>query len=159
MYNVYICIYLVTSPYISVEVNFQWDDEDIHFVLDQHIKLDFYCASSLNQQVRYSPFNTHGTLERKFFVLMNNSPWIWLAPILFHHGNYLHLHVHCIYKVTICWTKKLFYPSDYTYNKVWSTTDNVFLPEKSSHKNIFYSKIIFSKAIFLDFTFNVHVLL
>ena len=26
-----------------------WDDEDVHFVLDQHAKLDFYSASLLKQ--------------------------------------------------------------------------------------------------------------
>jgi hypothetical protein len=29
----------------------QWnDDDDVHFVLDQHAELDFYSASSLKQQ-------------------------------------------------------------------------------------------------------------
>ena len=33
------------------QVNFQWDDDgEVHFVLDQHAELDFYSASSLNQQ-------------------------------------------------------------------------------------------------------------
>ena len=32
------------------QVNFQWDDKEIHFVLDQHAKLDFYSASSLKHQ-------------------------------------------------------------------------------------------------------------
>ena len=31
-------------------VNFQWDDDEVHFVLDQHALLDFYSASSLKQQ-------------------------------------------------------------------------------------------------------------
>ena len=29
---------------------FQWDDDDVRFVLDQHAELDFYSASSLIQQ-------------------------------------------------------------------------------------------------------------
>jgi hypothetical protein len=29
---------------------FQWDDDDVHFVLDQHTEFDFYSASSLTQQ-------------------------------------------------------------------------------------------------------------
>ena len=33
-------------------VNFQWDDDDVRFVLDQHAELDYYSASSLKQQVR-----------------------------------------------------------------------------------------------------------
>ena len=32
------------------EVNFQWDDDEVHFVLDQHAELDFYSSSSLKQQ-------------------------------------------------------------------------------------------------------------
>jgi hypothetical protein len=28
---------------------FQWDDDEVHFVLDQHAELDFYSASSLKQ--------------------------------------------------------------------------------------------------------------
>jgi hypothetical protein len=32
------------------QVNFQWDDCEVRFVLDQHIVLDFYSASSLKQQ-------------------------------------------------------------------------------------------------------------
>jgi hypothetical protein len=32
------------------QVNFQWDDDEVRFVLDQHTELDFYSASSLKQQ-------------------------------------------------------------------------------------------------------------
>ena len=28
---------------------FHWDDDDVHFVQDQHAELDFYSASSLKQ--------------------------------------------------------------------------------------------------------------
>jgi hypothetical protein len=35
---------------LKEQVNFQWDDDEIHFVLDQHAELDFYSASSLKQQ-------------------------------------------------------------------------------------------------------------
>jgi hypothetical protein len=31
-------------------VNFQWDDDEVRFVLDQQAELDLYSASSLNQQ-------------------------------------------------------------------------------------------------------------
>ena len=31
-------------------INFQWDDDEVRFVLDQHAELDFYSASSLKQQ-------------------------------------------------------------------------------------------------------------
>jgi hypothetical protein len=32
------------------QINFQWDDDEVCFVLDQHAELDFYSASSLKQQ-------------------------------------------------------------------------------------------------------------
>jgi len=32
------------------QVNFQWDDDEVRFVLDQHAESDFYSASSLKQQ-------------------------------------------------------------------------------------------------------------
>jgi hypothetical protein len=38
------------SQYCREQVNFQWDDDEVCFVLDQHAELDFYGASSLKQQ-------------------------------------------------------------------------------------------------------------
>jgi hypothetical protein len=32
------------------QVNFQWNDDEVRFNLDQHAELDFYSASSLKQQ-------------------------------------------------------------------------------------------------------------
>jgi hypothetical protein len=32
------------------QVNFQWDDDEVRFLLDQHAELDFYSNSSLKQQ-------------------------------------------------------------------------------------------------------------
>jgi hypothetical protein len=32
------------------QVKFQWDNDEVHFVLDQHPQLDYYSASSLKQQ-------------------------------------------------------------------------------------------------------------
>jgi hypothetical protein len=42
----------VSDPAISwrEQVDFQWDDDEARFVLDQHAELDFYSASSLKQQ-------------------------------------------------------------------------------------------------------------
>jgi hypothetical protein len=31
-------------------INFQWDDNEVRFVLDQQAELNFYAASSLKQQ-------------------------------------------------------------------------------------------------------------
>ena len=36
--------------YHGEQVNFQWDDDEVRFVLDQHAELDFYNAMSLKQQ-------------------------------------------------------------------------------------------------------------
>ena len=37
--------------YIMARTSYiQWNDDDVRFVLDQHAELDFYSASSLNQQ-------------------------------------------------------------------------------------------------------------
>ena len=33
------------------QVSFQWDDNEVRFVLDQHASLDFYSASSLNPRI------------------------------------------------------------------------------------------------------------
>jgi len=39
------------SIYPREQVNFRWNDDEVHFVLDQHAELDFfYGASSLKQQ-------------------------------------------------------------------------------------------------------------
>jgi hypothetical protein len=32
------------------QVHFEWDDDEVRFVLDQHAALDVYSASSLKQQ-------------------------------------------------------------------------------------------------------------
>jgi hypothetical protein len=42
--NSYIC-----QLYHDESVNFQWDDDEVRFVLDQHTYLDFYSANSLKQ--------------------------------------------------------------------------------------------------------------
>jgi hypothetical protein len=39
-----------TMETIEEQVNFQWDDDELCFVLDQHTLFDFYSASSLKQQ-------------------------------------------------------------------------------------------------------------
>jgi hypothetical protein len=44
-------------------------------------------------------------LKTKFLVIMKNSFWIWLAPICFHHGNYL-----LLYHTWFCWTRISYYP-------------------------------------------------
>ena len=43
------------------QVNFQWDNDEIRFLLDQHAGLDFYSGSSLKQQStdrHVAPFGT-----------------------------------------------------------------------------------------------------
>jgi hypothetical protein len=56
-------------------VNFQWDDDEVCFVLNQHAELDFYCASSLKQQFtgRYiTPF--------RHIILIPSQPVFALSP-------------------------------------------------------------------------------
>jgi hypothetical protein len=40
----------VLAMSLREQINFQWDDEEVCFVIDQHVELDFYSASSLKQQ-------------------------------------------------------------------------------------------------------------
>ena len=46
------CFFLSNFPAISwqEQVNLQWNDEDVRFVLDQYSSMDFYCSSSLTKQ-------------------------------------------------------------------------------------------------------------
>jgi len=57
------------------QVNFQWDDDEVRFVLDQHAELDFYSASTLKQQyaVRNVPPLGHS-------ILIPNQPVFALSP-------------------------------------------------------------------------------
>jgi hypothetical protein len=45
------------------QLNFQWDDDEVRFVLDQHSLLDFYNASPLKQQFAWF-------LVNQFLLLM-----------------------------------------------------------------------------------------
>jgi hypothetical protein len=44
------CTHFLFSISWWEQVNFQWNNDEIRFVLDQHVKLDIYSASSLKQQ-------------------------------------------------------------------------------------------------------------
>ena len=46
------------------QVNFQWDDDAVRFVLDQHVELDFWCASWLKQQ----------SVDRHIYICMSLHP-------------------------------------------------------------------------------------
>ena len=41
------------------QINFQRDDDEVCFVLDQHIEFDFYSASSLKQKSDSEPTSLH----------------------------------------------------------------------------------------------------
>jgi hypothetical protein len=43
-------IFLTVALNTINQINFQWDDDEVHFELDQHAELDYYRASSLKQQ-------------------------------------------------------------------------------------------------------------
>ena len=49
LFNAYSAIFQLYSISWREQINFQWDDDEIRFVLDQHPELDFYSVSSLKQ--------------------------------------------------------------------------------------------------------------
>jgi len=53
------------------QVNFQWKDDEVCFVLDKQNKLDFYSASSLKQ---------HTSLHSGHIILIPNQPVFALSP-------------------------------------------------------------------------------
>ena len=57
------------------QVNFQWDDDEVLFVLDQHDWLDFYSASSLKQQTADRQVATLGHI-----ILILSQPVFALSP-------------------------------------------------------------------------------
>jgi hypothetical protein len=57
------------------QVNFQWDDDEVCFLLDQHAELDFYSASSLKQQSACRDVTPLGHI-----ILIPNKPVFALSP-------------------------------------------------------------------------------
>ena len=57
------------------QFSFQWDDDDVRFVLDQQAELDFYSASSLKQQSAGRPVAPLGN-----FILIPSQPVFALSP-------------------------------------------------------------------------------
>jgi hypothetical protein len=58
------------------QVNFQGDnDDEVHFVLDQHAEFDFYSASSLKQQ-----FAGKHIAPLRHIILIPNQPIFTLSP-------------------------------------------------------------------------------
>ena len=56
-------------------MNFQCDDDEIRFVLDQHAALDFYCASTLKQHSADRHVATLGHI-----ILIPTQPVFALSP-------------------------------------------------------------------------------
>jgi hypothetical protein len=54
---------------------FQWDDDEIRFVLDQYAELDFYSASALKQQSVGRHFAPLGHI-----ILILSQPFFALSP-------------------------------------------------------------------------------
>ena len=50
---------------------FQWDDDEIRFVVDQHAELAFDSASLLKQQIPINQFNT------ALFYFQRHMPWVF----------------------------------------------------------------------------------
>jgi len=57
------------------QVNFQWDDNEVCFIFDQHAELDFYSASSLKQQSAGRHIAPLGHI-----ILIPNQPVFALSP-------------------------------------------------------------------------------
>ena len=57
------------------QVNFQWDDDEVCFVLDQQAELDFYSASSLKQQ-----FVGKHVTPLRHIILIPSQPVFALSP-------------------------------------------------------------------------------
>jgi hypothetical protein len=53
------------------QVNFQWHDDEIHFVLDQHAELNFHSASSLKRQLAGLDMSLHS--DTLFWFRANQS--------------------------------------------------------------------------------------
>ncbi len=56
-------------------VNFQWDDDEVRFVLDQHGELDLYSPSSLKQQ-----FVGRHVAQLGHIILIPSQPVFALSP-------------------------------------------------------------------------------
>jgi hypothetical protein len=59
----------------SEQVDFQWNDDEVRFVLDQHAELEFYSASSLKQQSTY-----RHVLPLGHIILIPSQPVFVLSP-------------------------------------------------------------------------------
>ena len=57
------------------QVNFQWDYDEVCFVIDQHAELDLYSASSLKQQSADRLVAPLGHI-----ILISNQPVFALSP-------------------------------------------------------------------------------
>jgi hypothetical protein len=58
-----------TTISLREQVNFQWDDDEVLFILDQQAELDFYSANSLKQQSA----GKHVTPPAQIILI----PWVW----------------------------------------------------------------------------------
>ena len=55
------------------QVLFHWNDDEVGFVLDQNAKLDFYRASSLQQQSADNYFAPPGHISQSVFAIFINA--------------------------------------------------------------------------------------
>ena len=57
------------------QVNFQWDDDEVRFVLDKHAELGFHSASSVKQQSA-----VWNVAPLRHIILIQNQPVFALSP-------------------------------------------------------------------------------
>jgi len=71
-------------------VNFQWDDDEVRFVQDQHAYLDYYKASSLKQHIILIPSQPVILLNAACLAEKQQTPFfcLWFDPIWLEHTIY-----------------------------------------------------------------------
>ena len=57
------------------QVNVQWNDDEVRFVLDQHAVLDLHSASTLKQQFASRHVAPHG-----YIIIIRSQPVFALSP-------------------------------------------------------------------------------
>jgi len=68
----------IVQLYHGEQVNLQWDDDEVRFVIDQHDEFDFYSARSLKQQsadVQVVPLR-----HINIIILISSQPVFVLSP-------------------------------------------------------------------------------
>ena len=66
------------------QINFQWDDDQVRFVVDQHVMLVWHSANSLKQQFADSHVAPLGHI-----ILIPGHPYWWVFPSIWQWNRHL----------------------------------------------------------------------